>query len=1124
MARLSGRASEHHYEGPGDAPRRKKGRPSQTPSVDVTSIAKRAASPSGEASQTKRTKRVQLDDHEQLERELEESIAQSQNTDTTQATTKKTSRHNRRHSEPVVSAQDDNDTEFTFPTPPATQPLTGLTPHLQRVGAPRGRPTKEARRARMSMPAQLRIEPVDETDGNRQVQFAPLSAVLDNRTRRRLRRSHLSQEVNEIEEHQKEDKKLRRAFTDLRRQLTEKDNTIRDLQFQLEARRLGDIDMTDDHAEELEQALEQAKKEIEELRASSLYTGSSREQSAFDGGADDFDDDDDDDEPLMLIEPNEIGVSQEQMEVEPIPNGKYAARALEMSSQVTMESLSQISMTNRDSLLESTPVPDKVSDQIVKRYENEIEQLIKHLGDAQGALRIVAIELQNLNVIDPGASSNDILASLRDGFDTLRVEIDKLFPNTTTGLTNSELLYKIPELFEDILEELREKTVLVETHRKSEKTLRTQYESVLDVLAGSEKRNEDLDQKIYSLDKGNEQKQREILDLEQHVASLTNLRDEQDKDIQDKTVQIHSLNDELGDKDTDLQRLRDSLKQYRTDLDAVTKTATRVEEELHETITRMEQEHADVVEDLNTQLGAEETAREAAEGDAQQKAEYIEELEGRIERLETDVDFVTDELAQLKERLAAETEARQAAEAERDEQVENVYSRDNTIENLNDTIADLENDIAQFRENLESERTQRERTKASLDEANDRIDELDTRIHDAGIQTNELRSKLFQVQQEKEEAVALLRDEAQDRENEVQELLDTESQRRKDAEQEVANLEKQVELLENNILNLETDVEQMTVNRDDLEKDRDEQVADLNANLADLDQKYKALENNTSSTITTLRANITDLNNEVAQQKAEIERLSEEAEENERSFQEELASKDNEIAGLENDLATSRHQNEKLVKENASLAERVEAEASELLNIMGSHAEESNALRETINSQERTIKVLQDTAAKRAAEHDERVAELTSEIEDLRTIGHAHTQHIVDLEGQIEDLKERFRAQEEDTRTTIDTLTESQRRLQDQNEQLAAALKKRNADALKAVQEMKVKGIEVKTQGFDLHKVSNGKVTKVTEKVKVGKKGAKKKSTKRQWDSGFGVDENIEADIDELVPDEAFAA
>ncbi|KAI2474838.1 Myosin-tail-1 multi-domain protein [Pyrenophora tritici-repentis] len=106
-------------------------------------------------------------------------------------------------------------------------------------------------------------------------------------------------------------------------------------------------------------------------------------------------------------------------------------------------------------------------------------------------------------------------------------------------------------------------------------------------------------------------------------------------------------------------------------------------------------------------------------------------------------------------------------------------------------------------------------------------------------------------------------------------------------------------------------------------------------------------------------------------------------------------------------------------------------------------------------------------------------------------------------------MKERFRLTTEDNQATIDALTLSQRQLQEQNERLADDLKRRNQETLRVIQEMKHKRIEVKTQGVDLHRVINGKVAKTSEKIKIGKKG-KKKIAKRQWDSGFGVDEAVE--------------
>ncbi|KAF2790547.1 hypothetical protein K505DRAFT_409746 [Melanomma pulvis-pyrius CBS 109.77] len=890
---LSGLASEHHPEGPGDAPRRRRGRRSNPPSVDLTNNGKRPASPSETAAHTahtKRAKRVQLDDSQQLARELDDAVSRSQADDPSTATTAREGGSHRRHSAPFVSFRED-DEQFEVPLPPATQPLPGLTPHLDRVGAPRARSANISRRARMSLPAQLQIHPVDETDGVNEHQFAPLSAVLDGRMKRRLRRSHLSEEINDIEEHRKGDTKMRKALDNLRRELREKDQALRELNFQLEASRMGSIDMSDDQIEELEQKLEQANKEINELKASSVYTENSREMSAFDNAAD-IDDDDD----FMLVEPADLNISEEQLEVEPHPNGFYAARALEMSSQITFQSLSSISQTNYDSLAEAsqadpTAVPDKMSDQAVKRF------------DSEGALRVIAIELQNLHVVPPGAST-----------------IEKLFPNSTAGLTNAELLEKM----------LSEKVVITETHNRTEKLLRKEVDGLVDLLT-------------TSLDRANEEKQRQIA------------ANEKDTVIQEKDAEIRGLNEELEDKETAVKRLRDAIKTYRDDVNKLTDTVTRLEQQHADAIAQMEQDHAAAME-----------GRETAEGEALQKSEYIEDLEQH-----------------------EETKKREETEDERDSHAKQ--------------ITDLESQVEDFRANLDTERTQRVQTEASLDEASEKLEELNDEIRNAGIQANELQT------------IARLKDEAKDREDDLQGLLSAETQRRQGADEQVNNLE------------------DMTRERNNLEVDRNEKVSQGNRQRDDLAQ----------NTITTLQANITDLTNDLVANQEYTDTLGE--------------------------LATARNANEDLLAENKSLAKRVENEAHELLNIMGAHAEEANNLRQAIAAQEATI-------------YTEELTEKTQEIEEMRIMG----------DNRAEDMKERFRIAEDDTRTTMDTLTEARRKLQEENEQLAAALLK----------QMKVKGVEVKTAGADLHRVFSGKITK-------GGGGSRK--SKRQWDSGIGVDENMEA-------------
>jgi chromosome segregation ATPase len=1127
MARLSGLPSEHHHEGPGDAPRRRRGRPSKSSlsssqstqeEITVTS-GKRAASPLASQSQSKRTKRVQTiieeededdDGSSQLEQEFQQSVTRIQylpaDTVPTEIQSSPIVRRTRRASEPVVAAYDEDD-ELAGP---ATQPLPGLTPHLDRIGASRAK-FASRRRERMSMPAQLHVERVDDYDINgHRFQYAPLTAVLDGRTRRRLRRSHLSQEVNEIEDSRKRGKK---QLLELRRELKKRDDKIQDLEFRLEASRLGNIQMSDADHDDLAQQLDDARRELDELRNSAQYMGSSdRDLSReLDGSAEPFENEDDDDEDFMLVEPTELNMSQE-LEMEYAPNGPYASRVLELSQEVTLEHLPSIKHLRVDELDDDEELtPQTIHDQAVERYEREIQRLMQETAEAVGALRVITIEVQNLGFLKRGASSADILSTLRTGFAELRTAIEKYFPNETEGITNEQLLRKIPKLFNGIFFELKEKTEIAQAAQDTEVLLRRQYEGVLDLLGEAEERKVELDKKVYTLDKGNEEKQRTIIDLEERVQTLTDFTEDQEADMRQKDLQIDTLVEQVQEKDTDLERLRESLETYRTDVETLTQTTTELEAGYKKRIERMEGEHADIVADLQAQLGVEQEGREAAEDEAAQKTEFIEELQGRVDTMEAEFGDIDATLADLREKLEQETAARSAAEAQNEKQADVIYNHTNTIENLTEQINDLTESLEQAKTNIITEREQRETTEGALDEANDKIEELNDKVHQLGIQTNELRSKLFQVQQEKEQEILELQAANEEREVELTEQLNSEQELREGAQQAIVDLEKDLTTLRESLATSEADLVKMTEARDQLEEDRELQTGNLNGELAEMESKYAALESSTSSEITSLQAEITDLTNEIARKQAEIQGLTERFVEAETAHEEEKAALDTNIATLERDLAEAQADNEAYRKENESLSDRVGREAVELLTITNAHADEAGALKVVIETQNDTIAELQNQNANLKTEHETILVDKDAQIEELHLLADDRAEKLVRVEAARLDVVKEFAKFEQDTRETIDRMTLQQRVLQEQNEALAEDLKKRGADAVAAVRAMKVKGLEVKTTGVDLHRVATGKVGKITEKVKVGKKSKSgRKVAKRQWDSGFGVDENVE--------------
>jgi myosin protein heavy chain len=1112
MARLSGLASDHHVKGPGDSNRRR-GRKPKNGSVDASQGTKRSASPIVEVATTvKRTKRVTTDDHEQIEQELEASMARSQASDTIQV---ETTRRRRRHSDPLGAAQDEDedDNEEAATPPPASQPIHGLTPHLERLGAPRGKPQRRAA-SRQSMPAQLPhvLPGIDETNGDgTKVQFEPLVATLSSRKKRQLRRNHLSEEVNDIEQHKKDDMKLRQAFTKLHEQLKEKEAQIEELEYNLEAQRMGNIDMTADRTAELQQELKDARQALHDLRTSSAYTPDDREIS---------EDDDDDNEPLMLIDPDDLNVSQEQMRASPHPNGYHATRAL-ATSQTTTESIMNMTQTTEDILAvasqaHSDIIPDRISDQAVTRYETEIDRLTHQLADAQGSLRVLSIEVMNLHILDVGASLPETLLKWRHALEDAREAYEKLF-GPITGMNNADFIARLVEDLQGQNGELLQKTVLVEKQNQAIQLLRTQYESTMGCLADSERRVEELSAEHQTLGEKNSENETEITTLNDRVVALREIADTQKKDLDDKNVQLNALKMELEDKDTSLDRQRQAIEAYQRDLLTAETAVVALETEHAAVLGQLRTQHEEQVNDLEAQLESERADRVTFEEDLQQKNSLIESLEERIDNMEAEADAITVRVDDLRERNAKEIQLRETAEEERDDHAETIRENKEKIAELDLQIEDLNETIAEFRGKLTSERTQREQAEMDLDQANEQIEDLTRRIHDEGIQANELRSKLFQAQQEKAQATADLKQAAEDARVEHEEELTIETSRREEAEQDVARLEKEVSGLQKSLTATEDALSEMTSLREAAEKERDERTAQLARQLEELQNLYNALENSSQSTITTLNSTILDLNNTVTSLQSQVEGLETAAVEEAEKHNGEIASLDSEVNDLKTELGDSREKNVRQEKKIVSLERRLESISTEVLNIQDHHNRETTDLKTTIKSQQAHIEDLQRAAAENAATHEQEIIEKRKEVEEHTMIGAARAEYIVELEAQIEEIKDRFRQQAEDSDRTIDGMIETNRQTIARQEEDAAAVKKRTADALKAVNEMKVKGLQVKTNGVDLRKVAHGKVTKVNEKVKITKKSRGGAIRKRMGlrDSGFVEsfeDEQLETD------------
>lgn len=211
--------------------------------------------------------------------------------------------------------------------------------------------------------------------------------------------------------------------------------------------------------------------------------------------------------------------------------------------------------------------------------------------------------------------------------------------------------------------------------------------------------------------------------------------------------------------------------------------------------------------------------------------------------------------------------------------------------------------------------------------------------------------------------------------------------------------------------------------------------------------------------------------------------------------------------------------------EKNSLANRVESEAMELLKTQDSYGRVQKSLNDTIGAQQSTINQLQANLEKVHQDHETELGYKKSEIEELKIVGSARLETIVALEAELEDLKDRFRAQAEDSQSTIDALVQTNREALAKQEQLATEAHKRTRTVLSSIAEMKLRGLEVKTNGVNLKKVVHGKVSKMNDNVAITKKSRGRKAGRpdKARDSGF-VEPLSDADYEPSEVESAIAA
>ncbi|KAF2501575.1 hypothetical protein BU16DRAFT_522525 [Lophium mytilinum] len=1116
-----------HHQGPGDPPPRSSGRKRRASSLASTQTSTRSveasrgatnegrsASPDTDneahTSPKKRIKRAVVDDQDQLTQELQDAVNHTQDSiesptrDNVQVVINAEPQKRTRFSEPPPVTEVETTTPDDTPPRPASQAPTGLTPHLERIGA--FQPSKSGRHARFSLPATLDSGEVGAANGSsevREIQFTPLRAVLDTRMKRRLRRSHLSEEVNDIEAHNKDDAKDKKELRELRRLVKEKDEKEKQLMLDLELQRQMGIHIHDDEKiTELEAELNDVRLELTELKAQSIFSGSERaasEDRTSEFGMDhavDFNDED----PPEFVDPDDINVSQEDMRPVPHANGFY-------SSQSSF-SLSRI--TNSQSLSEQASqvkLPNPAHEADLRNFEEALGNLRRELADTRSKLEIFNLELQGLGFANDHEASDIILESIRTSFREARLQLEVLLPGQTPAdLQNGALLQALTDHIYGLMGELKVKTELAENHNQIERVLQMQNSGLLNKLADFQAQNETLQKEKVDLTTQNAKNVSELEDELQTAHSTLNLRE---KTVSDQEIKINGLEDEVEDMSIDKQRLQDAWNASRDEVSKLEALVLSTQQRYEQAMEQMQLEHANTVEELESRLADETTAREEADKEIDQKRLFIDSLEKKITSAEAHLENFHDEVTRVQLSSDEEKAGREAAETLVAQQTTFINTLQEKFERAQESLEQLQSELEQLRTLAEAEHNQREAAEQDLDGRNTRISELETKLRDEGIQANELRQKLFINQKTTEERISELEEDKKVRDEYYKDVMNTESDRANEAENESAKRNVLIAELELQIAKKDEAAELMKTEYDDLLNARDETIERLTENLKELNDDYTTLTGTTDLTIATLQLEINGLQDIIAERDSTIAILRDEAILTTTQNQNIIAQQDAEISTLTTDLDTARMEIDQLTQEKASLEKRVEDTANDLIRIKNAHTTEVEGLDTTISSLHAKITNLTTMHQQRADEFETTLQEKTAELEALHLVAEGRAVDITKLVAQVEELKEAFRKQQEDSEETIKALQEGMRAAVQQAETMSAAYGDRAGEARKVVDAFKFEGVKVTGAKLDLQRVIEGRVGKVKEKVRVSKKGRK---GRRVFDSGIGVEDDDEAE------------
>jgi len=973
-------------------------------------------------------------------------------------------------------------TTATHKTPHTKMAIKRRTTESPTNGAASGSKRYRTITHRTSLPATLSEEHEEPIHVVQEHRFVSLREALDERIKRYSRRSktgEVSVELDDLNTPSYSQKELEK----LRIETAEKEKRINELVLELESQRLLGIDANYDSKTEQDK-LHAVEVELEVLRKQILLN---RARGHLD---------DHPDENMMVIE------SQQETAYPRLPR--------ELRRPSTPNKRSTLSTELRPSggeLLLATPGHRQWEEER-RRFQDSILALSREANEATTNLQILSIELKSLG-FSAGDEVDDltVVQSIRDSFEHIRERLDVVLPGTVPeGASNAEILDLLMANVKEFADLLRIRDREMQEQIALSTDLRIQIDKLLDHLATSEIRIQTLKQRWRELDEGSERKERELEDLEAEIESAEEENSALQDALKESVKRERTLEKENANLQQSIQKLTVSLQNYRDEETRLQNIITKMEETHAAVVTKMNVEREAVVLDMQTRLDVEAALRDEAEREAESRHALITGLEARILAVETERDALHIEFQKAQADLTAERLVREQAEteaAQKDEDVAGLETRVNTLET---ELDNLSIELEELRTLNEAERRQREAAETELDDRNAEIEDINKKLHDRGTEANSLRQKLFEVQQQNTVTIQGLEQTAAERDAQYQEDIAAEVERREDAEEVTRIRDATILELQESLAETEKNMADLLAQRDarisELETEVAEQdatIAGLQDDLRDLNSRFNAQTAKDQGRREELEASIVSLQDTITGYETSIQTMERETLQAVDLHNSEIEDRNAAIASLNHNVVELQGKITDLERERKGLEDRVNAEAEAMLELSAEKEDEIDALKATILDKQAKILVVEEKAVEADRRWQEVLDARDEELRLMRAEAEVTTTTTEEITMQRDSLKQQFQAYIRRSGNVINNLQAALERARATVASEGDALKKEGSSLLEELE-----GMDEITELVSAKKT----VQHTSSQSSASKRGASKggkKTTKRIYDSGFGI-------------------